>query len=125
MTDEWQTATARGDLVAIEALIARGIDINARDAHGQTALMNAARDGQPEVVQLLVAHGADLNHRAKFNLTALMLAVVRGHPDIVRTLVSAGADLTVRGTGAPGFHEMTALDLARARGDTALVSLLG
>jgi len=31
-----------------------------------------------------------------------------------RVLVAAGADLSVCGSGAPGFHEKTALDLAEA-----------
>jgi ankyrin repeat protein len=124
MTDEWRAATAGGDLAAIDRLLSAGADVDARDEHGQTALMNAARDGQPDVVQLLIAHGADLNHRAKYNLTAVMLAVVRGHLHIVKLLVAAGADLSVRGAGAPGFHNQTAADLARARGDVRLAALL-
>ena len=43
-----------------------------------------------------------------------MLAVIRNQPAIVRALVAAGADLMMRGTGAPGFHEKTALELAEA-----------
>ena len=124
MTREWRAATAHGELAAIAALIAAGADVDARDEHGQTALMNAARDGRADVAQLLIAHGADLNHRAKYNLTALMLAVLRGHREIVALLVAAGADLSVRGTGAPGFHDLTAADLARARGDAESATLL-
>jgi ankyrin repeat protein len=124
MTDEWRAATARGDLGAIAALLAAGTDVDSRDEHGQTALMNAARDGRADVVRLLIGHGADLNHRAKYGLTALMLAVVRGHGDAVRVLVEAGADLSVRGTGAPGFQDLTAADLARARGNVGIATLL-
>jgi ankyrin repeat protein len=124
MTKEWRAATASGDIAAIATLLGAGADIDARDEHGQTALLNAARDGRTQVVQLLMAHGADPNHRAKYGLTPLMLAVIRGHDDVVRLLVAAGADRSVRGTGAPGFHDRTAADLARARGSASILPLL-
>ena len=124
MTREWRLALEAADLAAIDALLTAGADINARDQHGQTALMNAATNGQVEVVRLLADRGADLNHRAKYGLTAVMLAVVRGHADVVRILVEAGADLTLRGSGAPGFDGKTAADLARDRGEAALLDLL-
>ena len=112
MRPEWQAAVKAGDVETLERLLAAGHDIDARDEHGQTALMVAAREGRTAVVRFLAGRGADLNHTAKFHLTALMLAVINGRAAIVRALVDAGADLTVRGTGAPGFHDKTALDLA-------------
>jgi len=69
--------------------------------------------------------GAFLNHTAKYGLSALMLAVVRGHVDVVRTLVWCGADTSLRGTGAPGFADKTALDLAVDRNDAEMVRMLG
>ena len=124
MTDAWKAATEQGALPAIEALLAAGCDIDALDDHGQTALMNAARDGRLAVAHLLIQRGASLNHHAKYGLTAVMLAVIRDHEDIVRLLVDAGADLSLRGSGAPGFHDRTALDLAKARGNTTIAGLL-
>ena len=120
MTAEWKAAARAGNVEAMERLLEQGADIDALDEHGQTALMLAAMRGHTAVARFLVARGAKLDHTAKFHLTALMLAVIAGHADIVRALVEAGADLTVRGTGAPGFHDKTALDLAEARvGDEA------
>ncbi len=124
MTEAWKAATEQGELHAIEALFAAGSDIDALDEHGQTALMNAARDGRLAVAHLLIRLGANLDHHAKYGLTAVMLAVIRDHEDIVRLLVDAGADLSLRGSGAPGFQNRTALDLARARGHAAIVDLL-
>jgi ankyrin repeat protein len=124
MHREWKFAVETADLAAIDAQLASGADIDARDEHGQTALMNAARDGQASVVRLLVERRAGLNHHAKYGLTALMLAVIRGHAEVVRVLVEAGADLTVAGTGAPGFHGKTAAELARDRGDQVVLDLL-
>jgi len=124
MVQAWEDAVRRGDVEALRRLIAAGQDVNARDAHGQTALMIAAQQGQAGVVSWLVEHGAELNHTAKYGLSALMLAVIRGDAQIVATLVNAGADLTLRGTGAPGFAGKTALELALAQGLTDIADVL-
>lgn len=124
MNSDWADALRRGDTEALARLLDTGADINALDQHGQTSLMLTARDGQVDVVRLLVDRGAALDHSAKYRLTALMLAVIGGHPEIVRLLVNAGADTTLRGSGAPGFHGRTALDLATAAGRRDLEELL-
>lgn len=119
MTLDWQEAIARGDVAELAALLAGGADIDARDAHGQTAVMLAAAAGDARVVEFLAVHGADLDHTAKYRLSAVMLAALRGHAAVVGVLVGAGANLELRGTGAPGFAGKTAFDLASARGDEA------
>lgn len=124
MTSDWQRAADTGDVAALARLAAAGADLDSRDAHGQTALMRTALAGHAEAVRWLAAQGADLNHSAKFHLTALMLAVVNGKHDAARVLIEAGADLTARGSGAPGFEGLTALALARARGDRDLAARL-
>jgi len=105
-------------------LIEAGEDIDAKDHHGQTALMVAARDGHSKVVRVLLLHGAELDHTAKYHLTALMLAVINGRAEIVCALVDAGADRSVRGSGAPGFHQKTALELATEQQRPDLVAAL-
>jgi uncharacterized protein len=112
----WDDAITRGDIEAVRELLHRGTDVNARDRYGETGLMRAAHDGHRDVVETLIEHGADLNVTAKFGLSALMLAVVAGHPELARLLARAGADLSLKGTGAPGFPNKTARDLAAARG---------
>jgi hypothetical protein len=124
MTPEWQEAVRRGAVAELDALLSRGADIDARDRHGQTAVMMAAMDGNARVVEFLATHGADLDHTAKFGLSATMLAVVRGHAEVVRVLVGAGAHLELKGTGAPGFAGKTAHELAIERGDPAVIALL-
>ena len=101
LTREWETAVQQGDLATLTRLIEAGADVNAKDQHGQTGLMVAAHKGH-----------ADLDHTAKFHLSALMLAVLNGRTEIVRALVDSGADRSIRGSGAPGFYEKTALELA-------------
>jgi uncharacterized protein len=124
MTRDWEAAVRRGAIAEVERLLKGGVDIDARDAHGQTAVMLAAMDGQARLVESLAMHGADLDHTAKFGLSAVMLAVVRGHTDVVRVLVGAGAALELKGSGAPGLSGKTAYDLAVERGDAEASALL-
>lgn len=124
MEKEWEGASRRGDLAAIRRLLARGVDVDARDGHGQTALMLAAHAGHGELVELLIAQRARLDITAKYGLSALMLAVVAGHAGIARRLAAAGADLSLCGRGAPGFAGQTASDLAAARGMADLAAAL-
>jgi ankyrin repeat protein len=124
MKKDWEQAIRRGDVQAVRELIDQGEPIDSRDRHGQTALMIAAMRGQTELAALLVERHAALNITAKYNLSALMLAVVNGHADLVRLLCEAGADRSVRGTGAPGFAEKTALDLAEGAGRDEIAASL-
>ncbi len=120
----WEEAASRGDVAALERWLAAGTDIDARDAHGQTALMLAALEGHERTVAFLADRGAALDHTSKYHLTALMLAVIRGHRWVAQSLVNAGADVTVRGSGAPGFEGKTAIELAAVRGYDDLVEIL-
>ena len=105
-----------GDVEGALEMLHTGTDVDARNAHNQTALMIAAQRGYLRIVEALVAAGASLNETAKYGLSALMLAVVAGHEAVAARLVQAGADVTLRGTGAPGFAGKTAADLADERG---------
>lgn len=116
MDAAWERAVGRGDVETVRQALRAGADVDARDAHGQTALMLAAHRGNRALVETLVAAGADLDVTAKYNLSALMLAIVAGHEAVARVIARAGADLGIRGRGAPGFAGKTAHDLAIDRG---------
>ena len=57
-----------------EYLIARGVDINAQDQEGGTALMWAVARKHPECVKLLLRDGANRGVRRKSGETAMDLA---------------------------------------------------
>ncbi|MGH9856986.1 MAG: ankyrin repeat domain-containing protein [Acidobacteriota bacterium] len=125
MRKDWERATNTGDIAQVCALIDAGIDINALDRYGQTALMNAAHKGHIEVVRVLVEKGANLNHTAKFGLSALMLAAIADHPQVVQVLVDGGADASMNGSSrATPFFNQTALKLAEQMGHRQCAEIL-
>ena len=124
METAWEGAVTQGEVETVRELLRAGADVNARDRHGQTALMLAAHRGYRDMVEILVEGGADLNVTAKYNLSALMLAITAGHVEVARVLARAGADLRIKGTGAPGFAGKTAHDLAVGLGMEGLYAEL-
>jgi ankyrin repeat protein len=85
-------AAREGHADAVEELLKTpGIEVNARDESGNTALLEAARFGHDHVARVLLAAGADVKMRDKDGKTPLMLAVAGGHDEVVRVLRQAGA----------------------------------
>ena len=67
-------------------LAAPGIDVNAKDKYGFTALMGASRNGYAAVVELLLAApGIDVNELQQVN-RALLNASEKGHAAVVTLL---------------------------------------
>lgn len=62
---------------AIQLLLDRGADVNAKTADGRTALHGAALQGYDEVIKFLVAHGADLYAKDRKGFTPLDTALGR------------------------------------------------
>ena len=67
-------AAIRGDAAAVQALLAKGAEVNAKGNDGWTALILASQEGHLHVVQALLAKGADVNAKADNGATALMVA---------------------------------------------------
>jgi ankyrin len=62
VTFEW---SEKENLEAVDLLLKLGIDVNAADGDGRTALHGAAHKGRNAVVQLLADHGAKLDTKDK------------------------------------------------------------
>ena len=90
----WRVAES-GDVNELAEILARGVNVNARNEHGMTALMRAAREGRAAVVRALLEHGADPNIARNDKFTALALAAFFGHTETVRTLLDHGAKTEV------------------------------
>ncbi len=88
----WNTAHA-GDPAGVRRQVARGVNPNLTDEHGNTALMRAAFWGYEEIVQYLLNAGANLHLQNNSGRTALHEAAFWGHAGVVQRLLAAGANL--------------------------------
>jgi ankyrin repeat protein len=88
-------ATEAGDIVQMQALLAKGAEVNARNAHGWTPLHVAAAGGDPAVIALLLQHGADVHARSHIGTTPLDNATTRGgRQAVIDLLLAHGAKLS-------------------------------
>src|SRR5258708_2679315 len=85
-------AVERQDRVALERLLKQGIDVNAPQPDGATALQWAAHWDDHDAVDRLLRAGADVNAANDHRVTALALACENGSLPIVEKLLQAGAD---------------------------------
>ena len=85
-------ATEAGDIVQMEALLAKGAEVNARNAHGWTPLHVAAAGGDAAVIALLLQHGADVHAQSHIGTTPLDNATTRGgRKAVIDLLLAHGA----------------------------------
>ena len=72
-------------------LLAKDVDVDAKDKNGFTALIISAEKGYANVVTQLLTKGGDVNEMTNGGVTALWIATHEGHNDIVKILKAAGA----------------------------------
>lgn len=84
--------TARRDLTWMQFLVARGANVNARDARGTTPLVLACNLGFIEGVEFLITSGAKVDEPNNTGETPLITAVHRRDLAMVRALLKAGAN---------------------------------
>lgn len=114
-------AAERGDVPALEAMLASGFDPNRPDTSiGKTALHSAAMEGWPDAVGVLLAHGASVHVRDReFNGPPLIWAAEgsrqhregRDFPGVGKLLLDAGSPVewaSPEGEPAEGITEIVA-----------------
>jgi ankyrin repeat protein len=108
-------AVNKGNIEAVELLIAKGVDVDAKDDRfiGQTPLHRAAWKSYKEIVELLIAAGADVNAKDIIGLTPLHAAARSGYDEahltrearrilptgrkeIAELLIAKGADMNAK-----------------------------
>ncbi len=117
--EDLRNAAGKGDISTVQALLAKGVDVNARGDASVRALMLASGEGHLDVVHALLAKGADVNAYNDNGWTALMYASSAGHLDVVQALLAKGADVN-----AEGYNSNTALSIAKAKGYSDIAQLL-
>ena len=89
-------AVKEGRLDKVKALIAKGADVNVRNANGSAPLMYAADGNALKMVHYFLKSGADVNAKNGTNNTALIFASTKGHVDVVNLLLRKKADVNVK-----------------------------
>lgn len=84
--------TKRRDSTWMQFLIAKGANVNIRDAKGATPLVLASNLGFIEGVELLVKHGARVDEGNIAGETPLIGAVHNRNIELMRILLKAGAN---------------------------------
>ena len=81
--DAFADAVLDGQANAVQALIAKGANVNEPDDTGMTPLMTAAAQGHVAVARLLIAAGANVNATDRDAITALMRAAASNRTEAV------------------------------------------
>ncbi len=100
-TNDFLLLVQTGTPQDVKAAIAKGADLNARDAGGFTPLITAAAHNKdPEVVTVLLEAGADAEARdsAHGGTPLLWAATFNPNPDVIAALLKAGADINAQNT---------------------------
>ena len=85
-------AAEQRDKAGVRKLLAAGVDRNAAQVDGTTALHWAAYYDDAEIVELLVQAGANVNAVNRYGVPPLAQACTNGNAAIVKLLLQAGAD---------------------------------
>jgi ankyrin repeat protein len=113
-------AAMQGDEETIRTLLKQGVDVNAAQGDGMTALHWAAMHDDAEMAQILLYAGANVKAESRIgSVTPLSLATQSGSPAIVEMLLKAGANPKTK-----MMDSMTPLMVAATAGNPDVVNLL-
>ena len=96
LCNDLMRAAYKGDVDAMKIALRTGIDIDAQDEFGRTALIFAVDGKNVDAVQMLIEQGADLEIQSEHGATALTLAVAIDDVYIAYLLIEHGANVNIR-----------------------------
>ena len=89
-----------------KTLIALGVDVDAQNLSGKTALSDACRSAKKDMAVLLIRSGADINATDATGRTVLMDAISSNNEEMVKLLLSYKANVQVQEmSGRNAYHE--------------------
>ena len=112
-------AAERRDTALVRTMLDSGVNVNAAQADGTTALHWAAYNDDAETAGLLVRKGANVNAVNRYGVPPLSLACTNGSAALVKLLLDAGADANATMKGGE-----TALMVAARSGNLDAVKAL-
>jgi ankyrin repeat protein len=90
-------AIRNGDMEEVNDLLNEGVDVNAKDFKGYSALPVAAFNNNMEMVRLLLDKGVDVNGKGYKGCTALFEALINNSNfEMAKLLLDKGADINAR-----------------------------
>ena len=92
-------ATGLNKIELLRSYIDKGVNLDAIDSFGNTALTTAAEYNNIVAARMLLANGADVNAKNGFCDTALHVAETRSNEEMVRLLLDAHASLSIASEG--------------------------
>ena len=115
--EDFFAAVKRDNASTMQAVLARGFDVNTRGPNGEIGLSMALFEESEKVVQVLMAWPkTDVNAINSKGESPLMLAALRGQEDVAQRLIKKGADVNKTG--------WTPLHYAASGGKVPLLKLL-
>jgi ankyrin repeat protein len=93
--EDYLDAAYSNDHVTIKLALTQGMDIEAADEEGWTALCWAVNQGHFETTKVLVEHNADVNHKDNEGENVLMIAIQAEEVDLelIKYLLDNGAEI--------------------------------
>lgn len=80
------------EIDTVRELLNSGVDINAQNEQGRTAIMIATYANDAEMVKVLIDEGADVDIQDDMLNNPFLYAGAEGYMDILKLMIAAGAD---------------------------------